>query len=312
LVDPLVGGINAGDTDRLSLAATVPQLDAAARSGAKTLVDACRAQRAAVADPSAPVFFAPRAGMGALVDALVRDLEARGVEVVPGSAASVERVGSSWHVAADLGTATGDVQGSARTLLSADGVVVATPAASAATLTRGPAPRAANLLAAIPYASVALISLAVPRDAIDRGLDGSGFLVPRVEGRTITACSWTSSKWPHLRGGHTVWLRASIGRDGEDAALAIDDDALVAAVLADLRDTMAMGGEPTEVRVSRWMHSFPQYRLGHLDRVDAIEADLAATAPSFAVAGAALRGLGVPACIRQGTVATRQVLAALA
>ena len=87
---------------------------------------------------------------------------------------------------------------------------------------------------------------------------------------------------------------------------------LVAAVLADLHDTMALGGEPTEVRVSRWMHSFPQYRLGHLDRVDAIEADLAATAPSFAVAGAALRGLGVPACIRQGTVATRQVLAALA
>src|SRR5436190_21060904 len=91
LVDPLVGGINAGDTDRLSLAATVPQLDAAARSGAATLIEACRAQRAAVADPTAPVFFAPRAGMGALVDALVHDLERRGADVVPGSASSIAR-----------------------------------------------------------------------------------------------------------------------------------------------------------------------------------------------------------------------------
>ena len=75
---------------------------------------------------------------------------------------------------------------------------------------------------------------------------------------------------------------------------------------------MALRGEPTEVRVSRWIGSFPQYRPGHLDRVDAIDADLGAAAPGLAVAGAALRGLGVPACIRQGTAAARQVLAALA
>ena len=308
LVDPLVGGINAGDTDQLSLAATVPQLDAAARSGAATLMDACRAQRAGVADPSAPVFFAPGQGMGALVDALVRDLEAHGVEVAPGSAASIARSGSSWHVTVDLG---GDASGSARTLLVADGVVVASPAPAAALLVRDTAPRAATLLAAIPYASVALLSLAVPREAIDRELDGSGFLVPRVEGRTITACSWTSSKWPHLGGEGTVWLRASVGRDGADAALALDDDALIAAVVADLGDTMALRGKPTEVRVSRWMQSFPQYRPGHLDRVDAIDADLFASAPSLAVTGAALRGLGVPACIRQGTAVAHEVLAAL-
>ena len=310
LVDPLVGGINAGDTDRLSLAATVPQLDAAARSGAPTLVDACRAQRAAVTDLAAPVFFAPRAGMGALVDALVLDLDRRGVEVVVGTAVKIGHGGAAWHVTADLGTTSDDGQSSSRSLVAAEGVVVAAPAPAAAALLREPAPRAATLLATIPYASVALISLAVPREAIDRELDGSGFLVPRVEGRSITACSWASSKWPHLAGAGTVWLRASVGRDGDDAALALDDAALVASVLTDLRDTMALRGEPTEVRVSRWMGSFPQYRPGHLDRVGAIEADAAAS--GLAVAGAALRGLGVPACIRQGTAAARQVLAALA
>ena len=59
------------------------------------------------------------------------------------------------------------------------------------------------------------------------------------------------------------------------------------------------------MRVTRWLDSFPQYRPGHLDRVDAIDADLASSARGLAVAGAALRGLGVPACIRQGAAAAR-------
>lgn len=300
LVDPLVGGINAGDTDQLSLAATVPQLDAAVRSGHPSLIEACQAQRVAVADLSAPVFLAPRAGMGALVDALLDDLRGRDVRVVTDAVAGLERDGRGWRVRLASGGG-----------LVADGVVLALPAGPAAEVLRPHSTRAATLLAAIPYASVALVALAVPRAAVERELDGSGFLVPRVEGRTITACSWTSAKWPHLAGEGTTWLRASVGRDGADAALSLPDDALVEAVLADLGDTMALRGRPIDVRVTRWTASLPQYRPGHLERVDAIDDDLALVAPEVVVTGAALRGLGVPACIRQGKAAARRVLAAL-
>lgn len=299
LVDPLVGGINAGDTDQLSLAATVPQLDAAARSGASSLIEACRLQRAAVADPSAPVFYAPRGGMGALAAATVADATDHGLEVVMAHAMGLEREGVHWRVALAGGQA-----------LRADAVVIASPAGVAAGLIRPYAAKASVLLAAIPYASVALVSVAVERSAIDRELDGSGYLVPRVEGRTISACSWTTSKWPHLSDGSTVWLRASVGRDGDDTALALGDDDLTRVVLSDLADTMALRGAPAVVRISRWPGSFPQYRPGHLDRVGAIEADLAG-APRIAIAGAALRGLGVPACIRQGRAAAGRILAAI-
>ena len=127
----------------------------------------------------------------------------------------------------------------------------------------------------------------------------------------MTACSWTSAKWPHLAGAETVWLRASIGRDGDDAALAGSDEALVDATVADLRDTMALRGSPAEARVTRWPRSLPQYRPGHLDRVAAIDHDLARAVPGLVVAGAALRGLGVPACIRQGADAACRVLGVL-
>jgi oxygen-dependent protoporphyrinogen oxidase len=312
LVDPLVGGINAGDTDHLSLAATVPQLDAAARSGARSIIEACRSQRAAISDQAAPVFFAPRDGMGALVAALVADVTERGVAVEAGVAVALERSDATWQATVDLGVADdGATAVSARSVVAVDGVVLALPAGPAAGLLRDVAPGSAASLAAIPYASVAMVSLAIPRGDVDRELDGSGFLVPRVEGCTVTACSWTSSKWPHLAGDGTVWLRASVGRDGDDAALALDDPALVERVVDDLRTLMALRGAPREVRVSRWVESFPQYRPGHLERVDAVDADLAASAPGVVVAGAALRGLGVPACIRQGQAAARNVLRGL-
>jgi oxygen-dependent protoporphyrinogen oxidase len=300
LVDPLVGGINAGDTDRLSLAATVPQLDAAARSGASSLMEACRVQRAAVPDPSRPVFYAPRGGMTAIIAALVADLERRGVELVTGTVDAITQDGARWQVA------LGDGRGPA-----ADTVVLTAPAWVTAALVAPHAPHAAELLAAVPYASVAMISLAVDRAAIDRPLDGTGFLVPRPEGRTVTACSWTSAKWPHLAGDGTVWLRTSVGRDGSDAALALPDDRLVQAAVSDLRDTMALRADPLEARVTRWTASLPQYRPGHLQRMAAVDADLDERCPTLVVAGAALRGLGVPACIRQGRAAAGRAAAAL-
>jgi protoporphyrinogen/coproporphyrinogen III oxidase len=298
LVDPLVGGINAGDTDRLSLAATVPQLDVAARSGARSLMEACAAQRAAAADPAAPVFFAPRGGMGTLVDVLVGAIGDAGGSVRPVAAHGIDRDGSGWQVALD-----DDGR------ISATAVAVTTPAGPAAALVRAHSPRAATLLAAIPYASVVLVSLAVPRDAVDRELDASGYLVPRVEGRLLSACSWASSKWAHLGGEDTVWLRASAGRDGDDRAMAMGDDELTARLLDDLAETMALHGRPSEVRISRWPDSLAQYRPGHLGRVDAIEVDLAEAAPGLAVAGAWGRGVGVPACIRAGRHTARHLLA---
>jgi oxygen-dependent protoporphyrinogen oxidase len=238
--------------------------------------------------------------MGALAAAVLEDAARAGVDVVTSRPVGLDRERQGWRVALEGGRA-----------LAADGVVLATPSGPSAVFLRPHAPRAAELLAAIPYASVALVALAVERSGIDRELDGSGYLVPRVEGRTITACSWTTAKWSHLGDADTAWLRASVGRDGDDRALGLGDQELVAAVLADLAATMALRGEPVEVRVTRWPGSFPQYRVGHLDRVDAIDADLATATPTIVAAGAAFRGLGVPACIRQGRAAARRLVGSL-
>ena len=281
LVDPLLGGINAGDGDRLSTRAAAPQLaDAASRD--RDLVAALRA-----AQPSAapgPVFYSPVGGMGAIVDALVGSLTTGGVELRAN--APVDDLAS----------------------VDADATVVAVPAFAASELLRSVAPKASELLADIDYASVALVTLAYPNEGITRPLDASGFLVPRTEGLLMTATSWSSSKWAHLADGATTLLRVSTGRLGDDRPAALDDDALVRALLPEIEQTSGLRGEPLEVAVHRWPRSFPQYAPGHLDRVDDIDRALSAAAPHVALAGAAMRGLGVPACIRQGREAARALV----
>lgn len=281
LVDPLLGGINAGDSDRLSVRAAAPQLAAAAERSA-SLVDGLRSAPPAD-DPTGPVFWALPGGMAALVGAVVAFLERVGIRFV---AAAVERL-------ADLP--------------SADGVVVATPARPTAAIVGG---EAARLLRSIGHSSPVLVSLAFGRDAVRHPLDASGFLVPRSDGRLLTACSFATTKWEHLGAADpsTVVLRASAGRYGDDRAIDADDDLVVAGVLADLDELLGLDDGPVEVRISRWRDGFPQYEPGHLSRVAAIEADVRTRLPRVALAGAALHGIGIPACIRSGREAARSVV----
>jgi oxygen-dependent protoporphyrinogen oxidase len=165
------------------------------------------------------------------------------------------------------------------------------------------------LLDGIAYASVALVTFAFPTAAVERPLDASGFLVPRTEGLLMTASSWSSSKWAHLTDDATVVVRVSAGRYGDDRVTKLDDDALMEALLEDVAATSPIDGEPVDVMVRRWPASFPQYEPGHLDRVAQIERSLSEALPHVALAGAALRGIGVPACIRQGRDAARELLA---
>jgi protoporphyrinogen/coproporphyrinogen III oxidase len=294
LVGPLVGSIYAGDCDHLSLQVAAAQL-AAARDrapGDPSLIRAAAALRAQAVETGRPVFLAPEGGMGRLVGALVEEI---GDELRTGvSVTALTRDHEGWRL---------EPAG-----VTAHAVVVATPAFAAAPLVAPHAPSAAEVLAAIEYASVALVALAVPRAGVDGDLDGSGFLVPRSAGLRLTACSWVSSKWPHLAVDPDVaLLRASVGRDGDDRAVTLDDNGLVAGVLADLKATMGMRAAPTDVRVSRWPRSFPQPRPGHLARVAAAEAVVAAV-PGLTLTGAWAEGVGVPACIRGGRAAARRVL----
>lgn len=286
LVEPLVGGINAGVAARLSMASTAPQLAAAAHRSRSLLLGL----RGTAASLDGPVFYSLRGGMGVLASRLADALADAGVDVRLGSAVT--------------------------SLPDAERVVVALPTGGAASLLSATTPRSepgggqerppagstssvAAELAAIPHASVALVTLAYRGSAPS----GSGFLVPRVDGRLMTACSFASNKWPHWSPGPgTMVLRVSAGRAGDHRAMAMSDDDLVAALHAELGEVLGLTAPPIEARVTRWVDGFPQYEPGHSARVARIEAALP---PHVRMAGAALYGVGIPACIASGRAAVQ-------
>ena len=156
------------------------------------------------------------------------------------------------------------------------------------------APAASEELGAVEYASMAVITLAVP--ALDVG-DSSGFLVPSVDGRRIKASTYSFNKWGWVGEATDLrLLRASIGRHREEASLQASDEELVAHVVADLSLATGQQIRPVDAHVQRWGGALPQYAVGHLDRVARIRAAVDAV-PGLEVCGAAYDGVGIPAVI---------------
>ena len=122
----------------------------------------------------------------------------------------------------------------------------------------------------------------------------------------MTACTYLSQKWPHLAAGGDLLLRASLGRFGDDRAGSWSDAEVVDRVVSELGALIGLSGEPLETLVTRWPQAFPQYRVHHLMRTAGIEAAVARLG-GLAVAGAAYRGVGIPACIASGRAAAQAV-----
>ena len=192
--------------------------------------------------------------------------------------------------------------------------MLAVPAGPSARLLTG-VPGASAAVAAlreISYASMAIVTLAYPVAAFPHPPQGSGYLVPAVDGRPVKAVTFSSVKWPHLQDGTgLVFVRCSLGRVGEEAVLHTDDDILAAIAARDLAAATGARGAPVATRVTRWGGALPQYTVGHLGRVARIRAEVARQ-PGLAVCGAAYDGIGIPACVATARLAASQVLAYLA
>ena len=326
LVDPLIGGINAGGVDDLSAAATMPVLIAAALQPGSLMHQLGRVRPPAApqaegqAAPS-PVFWSLTGSTAGLAEQLAEALIGKGVTIqtdVRVDAVEQRRApapGSGrWALSLYDTGASGTVAGRSEALL-VDGVVLAVPATEAAVLLAPLAPMAAGILSTVPYASVAVITMSLARGSIRTPRSGTGFLVPRtstIDGlpALITGCTYLDLKWPHLSRPDDELIRVSVGRYGDDRHRLLDDDQLAASVFGELARVLDIRGAPLDTLVTRWDEAFPQYRPGHLIKVANVEEEVAALG-GLAVAGAALRGVGIPACIGSGRSAARLVLASL-
>lgn len=293
LTGPLLGGLFAGDVDGLSVDATFPELARWERAFGSLI----RGARAAVkaATDAGPMFLRPEGGVGELPRAL---LERVGPSRV--------RLGAPVHAIESDGEAF--AVRTARDALHAEAVVLATPAFVAAELVRGIDAPAAEALAGIPYASTGVVHLVYPEGTAETLPEATGFVVPR--GRApMTAATFVSRKWPEVGFGTRAVVRCFVGAVGSEDVLDEPNEDIVEAVCRHLAAFLPLPERADAASVVRWRRSMPQYEVGHLERVRAIEASLPA---GIFVTGNAYHGIGVADAVRSAGLTAERVRVLLA
>ena len=282
LAEPLLAGIHAGDVDRLSVRALFPRLvDAERQSG--SIIRAFRALRMTPSPQGA--FVSLPGGVADLVDALV-------AAIAPATVMTGARVTDVRHAGAFVIESTSGV-------VQAKAIILALPAYAAGGMLRGIHTGLAALCEDVPYASTATVAFGYTRDQIDHPMRGSGFVVPRVERSPLLAATWVTSKWPQRSPEGHVLLRGFLGGGRDPRRLDQSDAELVELAREALADVMSISGEPLFSRLYRWTRQSPQYEVGHLERLAAIEGHLTRF-PGLFVTGSGFRSIGIPDCIADG------------
>lgn len=303
LAGPLLSGIYAGDLDQISILATFPQLRQLEQKHG-SLIRGLRALQELAGQRSATgsAFLTLRTGLMTLVEALekaLNDVDITTGDPVVAVRQQQTREGNQYEATLASGRQ-----------VTAPVVVLTLPAHAAALLLEPFAPHLAADVAGIPYVSTAAVVLVYPQTAATRPLDATGFLVPAHERRVVTGSTWVTQKWPHTTPAGQVLIRCFVGRAGSEKILQQDDESIVKAVAAELRELVGLQGEPTLSRVYRWPRAMPQYVVGHQARLQRIREHMAAW-PGMLLAGAGYDGMGLPDCVRQGEEAAKAALAQL-
>ncbi|MGF9966302.1 protoporphyrinogen oxidase [Bacillus rhizoplanae] len=298
LIEPLLSGIYAGDIDQMSLMATFPQfyqVEQKYRSislGMRTL-----APKKPKDAKSKGIFLTLKTGLQSIVDVIEERLEDE--TVMKGTRVEkITKIDDSYSIMLSNGKE-----------IEADAVVMA--ASHKLLPTMFSQYKQFRFFRNVPSTSVANVALAFPEEAIQRDIEGTGFVVSRNSDFTITACTWTHKKWPHTTPEGKVLLRCYVGRPGDEAIVDQTDEEIIRVVLEDLQKTMDIKAEPEFAVVSRWKDAMPQYTVGHKERMEDIKQFMNEELPGIYLAGCSYAGTGLPDCMDQGEAAVKYVLSYL-
>jgi oxygen-dependent protoporphyrinogen oxidase len=282
LADPLLAGIHAGDSARLSMHALFPSVVEAERTAGSVRRGLRRAGRPTRS--SEGLFVSLPGGMQELVEALSAALPAGTVRL----SSPVSGIQASAGGLFDVRT----VQES----LPARSVILAAPAWSAASIVAPLDSELSARCAEIRYTSTAIVVLAYPREQVTRPVVGSGFVVPRAESSSVLAATWITSKWENRAPAGQVLMRLFVGGARDPAAVDRHDTELIEQAVAFLAPIAGLTGRPGSARVYRWRRASAQHEVGHMTRMQAIER-LLARQPGLFVTGSGFRVTGIPDCI---------------
>ena len=282
LGEPLLAGVYNADVEQMSMGATFRQFPALERSHG-SLIAGMRAKihnRAPDSD-APPALVALKDGMGAFADAIADKLTGDVRTDTP--VVGIRHESGGYQV--DMGTGC----------ILTRAVVIATPALSVAKLLAEIGPDTAAALRGIRYEGVGSMAVAYKATDIPRPLDAYGVVIPGSEGRRIDGITFASAKWTHRAPAGYHLMRVFFGGPNTRDMLNLSDADLLDVVRDELRALLGITAPPLFHRVRRWKAGYPQYNVGHAERVAAMRAGLP---DNICLVGFAYDGVGLPDTIR--------------
>ena len=301
MAEPMLAGIYASDPEKMSITSTFPMFVETERKYRSLILGMLARKKAMLLNAgkrpptSYSLFMTLKEGLGEMVDAIIK--KSPDVQFKSGAkVASLEKNQEGWHVKLEDGWER-----------QADAVILATPGAITAKILQPIAPESAELLNSIHYVSTATVTLGYKKEGFSHSLDGFGFVVPKAEGRSILACTWTSSKFPHRAPEGYVMLRCYLGGALQEEIAEKDTETLETLVRNDLEKIMGIKETPVFCKVFQNHKSNVQYHVNHSERIDSVMEDLKKF-PGLFLAGSAYRGIGIPDCIQNGNQAAESAI----
>jgi len=303
LADPLLSGVYGGEATQLSVRAVLPrfaEMEAKHGSLGRAMLAARTKMAAAAKGPARPLFSSLKDGMQQMIDALVERLDAQALK-------------TSCPVQSVVRQDVGPNQGNGWTISAGhdsdnfDAVIIATPTHAAAAVLENADQNLARDLNEIKYSSSVTITLGYD-EKVRRSLPpGFGFLVPRSAGRRMLAATFVHNKFPHRAPPDRAIVRCFLGGARDEQILRSSEQEILQIVRDELRQIIALNADPLFVRVYKWKSAMAQYSVGHLERLQRIEAQRRKL-PGLALAGNGYSGIGVPDCVRSGAEAVGAIL----
>lgn len=308
IAEPLVAGVHAGDPETMSVNASFPkfvQMEQEYGSLMKGMLKrmskarkAAKAKAASGGEGKRPTMFMTlEGGLSEMIETLVGRIEGFGNTTIRTGVGvrKVEKKGKGYVVDLDGET------------IEADTVTVAAPAWAASEVVKAMDRELSEKLLTIPYVSTATVSVAYKKDQVPHPLNGFGFVVPKIENRRIMASTWTSVKFNHRAPEDSVLMRCFVGGAKNTDLVSLNDDEMVRLVTEELRDILGIEAEPLVARVYRYINAMPQYTIGHIERVEWID-DQVATHPGLYLTGSAYHGIGIADSVRNGELVAKKIL----
>lgn len=303
LVDAMQAGIFAGNSEKLSLAATFPKMAELERDHRSLILALIRLQRQRRGTGVAIETTGPSGTLCSFEGGLERLTSSLG-----------EKLGSTIRLNAKVRAIVRGVAGWRLDIFSsgraetaeAEHVVLAVPSYVASGLLQPIDAALASELDAIEYAPVCAVHLGYPRREAAVP-DGFGFLAPSQERLRILGAIFISSIFPWRSEEHRTLLTCMVGGARQPELFNLKDGELFAAVRADLQRTIGLSEAPCFQKIARWHRGIPQYNVGHLGRLRRIDESVSKLR-GLTLTGNAYRGVGLNDCIRNSASLAEHLL----